>query len=73
MLFRSLELQNGKGEYVETHWVLDLLRHPNDRFNLRRFATAWAVNKLLVGDEWVYTPTAVSKNLGKVSEMYVIP
>ena len=70
---RYLELQNGKGEYVETHWVLDLLRHPNDRFNLRRFATAWAVNKLLFGDAWVYAPAAVGKNLGKVSEMYVIP
>lgn len=70
---RYLELQNGKGEYVESHWVLDLLRHPNDRFNLRRFATAWAVNKLLFGDAWVYAPAAVGKNLGKVSEMYVIP
>ena len=70
---RYLELQNGKDEYVESHWVLDLLRHPNDRFNLRRFATAWAVNKLLFGDAWVYAPAAVGKNLGKVSEMYVIP
>ena len=68
-----LELQDKKGDYIETHWVLDLLRHPNDRFNLRRFATAWAVNKLLFGDAWVYAPTAVGKNLGKVSEMYVIP
>jgi HK97 family phage portal protein len=70
---RYLELQNNKGEYIENHWVLDLLRHPNDRFNLRRFATAWAVNKLLFGDAWIYAPTAVGKNLGKVSEMYVIP
>ena len=70
---RYLELQNGKGEYVESHWVLDLLRHPNDRFNLRRFATAWAVNKLLFGDAWIYAPAAVGKNLGKVGEMYVIP
>lgn len=70
---RYLELQNKEGDYVESHWVLDLLRHPNDRFNLRRFATAWAVNKLLFGDAWIYAPTAVGKNLGKVSEMYVIP
>ena len=70
---RYLELQNSKGEYIESHWVLDLLRHPNDRFNLRRFATAWAVNKLLFGDAWVYAPTAVGKNLGKVGEMYIIP
>ena len=70
---RYLELQNDKGEYVDSHWVLDLLRHPNDRFNLRRFATAWAVNKLLFGDAWIYAPSAVGKDLGKVSEMYVIP
>ena len=70
---RYLELQNSKGEYMESHWVLDLLRHPNDRFNLRRFATAWAVNKLLFGDAWIYAPTAVGKNLGKVGEMYIIP
>ena len=70
---RYLELQDSKGEYIDNHWVLDLLRHPNDRFNLRRFATAWAVNKLLFGDAWIYAPTAVGKNLGKVSEMYVIP
>jgi HK97 family phage portal protein len=70
---RYLELQDAKGEYIENHWVLDLLRHPNDRFNLRRFATAWAVNKLLFGDAWIYAPSAVGKNLGKVSEMYIIP
>lgn len=70
---RYLELRNDKGEYVDSHWVLDLLRHPNDRFNLRRFATAWAVNKLLFGDAWIYAPSAVGKDLGKVSEMYVIP
>lgn len=70
---RYLELQDAKGEFIENHWVLDLLRHPNDRFNLRRFATAWAVNKLLFGDAWIYAPSAVGKNLGKVSEMYIIP
>lgn len=70
---RYLELQDAKGEYIENHWVLDLLRHPNDRFNLRRFATAWAINKLLFGDAWIYAPSEVGKDLGKVSEMYVIP
>lgn len=70
---RYLELQDKNDNYIENHWVLDLLRHPNDRFNLRRFATAWAVNKLLFGDAWIYAPSAVGKNLGKVSEMYVIP
>lgn len=71
---RYLELQDKKGDYIENHWVLDLLRHPNDRFNLRRFATAWAVNKLLFGDAWVYIPSqSVGKDRGKITEMYVIP
>lgn len=70
---KYLELQDKEGNYIEKHWVLDLLRHPNDRFNLRRFATAWAVNKLLFGDAWVYAPSAVGKDLGKVREMYVLP
>ena len=70
---RYLELQNDKGEYIESHWVLDLLRRPNDRFNLRRFATAWAVNKLLFGDAWVYAAKAVGKDRGQVNEMYVLP
>lgn len=68
-----LELMNPQEEYVYQHWVLDLLRHPNDRFNLRRFIIAVEINKMLFGDAWVYVPTAVGKNLGKASEMYVIP
>lgn len=68
-----LELQDKQGNYIENHWVLDLLRHPNDRFNTGRFVTAWAINKLLFGDAWVYAPSSVGKDLGKVSEMYIIP
>lgn len=58
---------------VERHWLLDLLARPNDRFTLRKFGTAWAVNKLLYGDAWVYAPKAVGKDLGAVREMYVVP
>lgn len=68
-----LELMNPEEEYVDKHWVIDLLRHPNDRFNLRRFIIAVEINKLLFGDAWVYAPTAVGKNFGKPGEMYVIP
>ena len=70
---RYLELMDAKGDYVENHWVLDLLRQPNDRYNLRRFATAWAVNKLLFGDAWIYMPAEVGKDRNKAKEMYVIP
>lgn len=58
---------------VEKHWLIDLLARPNDRFTLRKFGTAWAINKLLYGDAWVYAPKAVGKDRGMVREMYVVP
>lgn len=58
---------------VERHWIADLLARPNDRFTLRKFGTAWAVNKLLYGDAWIYAPKAVGKDRGMVREMYVVP
>ena len=71
---RFLELRDLRsGAYVESHWLLELLRRPNDRFSQRKFFTAWAVNKLLYGDAWVYAPKAVGKDRGTVKEMYVIP
>ena len=70
---KYLELQDKDGNYIENHWVLDLLRYPNDRFNLAKFVTAEVINKLLFGDAWVYGPSSVGKDLGKVTEMYIIP
>ena len=58
---------------VDSHWILDLLARPNDRFTLRKFGTAWAVNKLLYGDAWIYAPKGVGKDRGAIREMYVIP
>lgn len=72
--FTYLELQDIKtGDFVEKHWLLDLLRHPNDRFNTRRFGTGWAVTRLTYGDAFVYSPKAVGKNFGEASEMYLLP
>ncbi len=68
-----LELRNANGDYVEKHWVLDLLRHPNDRYNLRRFLIAWYINKGLFGDVQIYGPSKIGKDKGQVKEMYVIP
>lgn len=60
-------------EVIENHWILDLLNRPNDRYSLRKFMVAWATNKLLYGDAWVYAPKAVGRDRGIVKEMYVIP
>lgn len=61
------------GQFVEKHWLYDLLAKPNDRFTLRKFLTAWAINKLLFGDVFVYAPKAIGKDYGKITEMYIIP
>ena len=58
---------------VDKHWLVDLLARPNDRFTIRKFGTAWAINKLLYGDAWIYAPKAVGKDRGMVREMYVVP
>ena len=74
-MFRYLELYDMKREgYVEEHWLLDLIRHPNDRYNAKRFGEAWAVNRLVYGDSFVYHPDKkVGKDYGQVTEMYQIP
>lgn len=72
-VLRYLELTDKNGKQVEQHWLLDLLRRPNDRFSTRKFGQAWAINKLLYGDAWVYAKKAIGKDLGTIKEMYVMP
>lgn len=72
-VMRFLELTDKNGQVVENHYVVDLLRRPNDRFSIRKFGQAWAVNKLLFGDAWVYARRAVGKDFGAVTEMYILP
>lgn len=71
---RYIELRDLKtGDYIEKHWIIDLLNKPNDRFTRRKFFTAWAVNRLLFGDAFTYAPKAVGADLGKIKEMYILP
>lgn len=69
-VMRYLELTKN-GEPVEKHPLLDMLMRPNDRFNLKRFGAAWAINKLLFGDAFVYVTKTVGKE--RRMQMYVIP
>jgi len=75
-MFTFLELQrwNGKEwEDVEQHWLIDLLHHPNDRYNCKRFGEGWSINKLVYGDATVYAPKLVGMRLGECEEMYLVP
>lgn len=67
---KHLELTKN-GEPVEQHPLLDTILRPNDRYNLRKFVTAWAVNRLLFGDAWVYVTRKVGKEGGW--NLYLIP
>lgn len=67
---KYLELTKN-GEPVEKHPLLDTLLRPNDRYNLRKFVTAWTINRLLFGDAWVYVTRRVGKEGGW--NLYLIP
>ena len=73
-MFPYLELRKkDTGDYVDSHWLLDLINKPNDRYNAQRFGQAWATNYLAYGDAFTYSPKLVGKNRGQGKEMYIIP
>lgn len=78
-VMKYLELRrvnkDGDYEYISKHWLLDILRKPNDRYNLRRFGKAWAVNRLLFDDAEVYAPLTQGKDrqIDPKIGMYVLP
>lgn len=72
-VMRFLELTDKDGKVPEQHWLINLLRRPNDRFSIRKFGQAWAINKLLFGDAWVYAKKEIGQEYGQVKEMYIIP
>ena len=68
-------LPDGTYEYVEDHWLMEVLRKPNDRYNTKRFGKAWAVNRLLFDDAWTYAPLTQGKDrrIDPKIGMYVLP
>ena len=73
-MFQYFELRDlSSGDYIDKHWLIDLLRRPNDRYTARKFGFAWAVNKCLFGDAFVYAPQEVGADKGTVKAMYIIP
>ena len=78
-VMKYLELRrvnpDGTFEYIDKHWLLDRLRKPNDRYNLKRFGKAWAVNRLLFDDAEVYAPLTQGKDrqIDPKIGMYVLP
>jgi len=68
-----IELLDKDDQVVENSPLIKVLHRPNDRFSLYQFLYAWATNYNVFGDAFVYAKKGVGKDLGSISEMYVIP
>ena len=66
-------VEMGDGRRNPAAWLLTLLRQPNRREDIKRFATGWAVNRLCYGDAWIWSPSQVGKDYGTSKAMKVIP
>lgn len=71
-LSQYVELVDSKDKVIGNHWVNDLLSRPNDRFTKSKFFKAWAINRLLTGDAFVYAQGGIGSKLGQVKGLYVI-
>ena len=69
---KYIELLDENGKAIESHWILDLLAHPNDRFTRSRFLYAWDTNFDVFGDAFTYFDiAAVGSKLGQIRGMYI--
>ena len=68
-----IELLDKDDNVVEDNPLIKVLKRPNDRFSLYQLLYAWATNYNVFGDAFVYAKKEVGKDLGSISEMYVIP
>lgn len=67
-----IELLDENDDPVESHWIVDLLNHPSDRFTRRRFFYAWSTNYDVFGDAFTYMErSGPGKDLGKPIGLYI--
>ena len=67
-----IELLDDDDKAVEKHWILDLLKHPNDRFTRSRFFYAWSTNYDVFGDAFTYVDRyEVGARMGKIKGLYI--
>lgn len=67
-----IELVDNNKKLVR-HWSSELLEKPNDLFNKRKLIKAWAINRLITGDAFVYGLEGVGLNKGQFKELFLIP
>lgn len=68
-----IELVDKNKKVIDKHWALDVLNKPNDLENKRKFVKAWAINRLITGDAFVYGLEGIGLSKGTFTELYVMP
>jgi phage portal protein BeeE len=69
---KYIELLDEDDDVVENHWIMELLRHPNDRFTMSRFFYAWSTNYDVFGDAFTYVDRyEVGARMGKIKGLYI--
>jgi phage portal protein BeeE len=72
-LGKYIELVEAKTEKgIEKHWILDVLRQPNDRYTLQNFLIGVITQKLIYGDNFVYCEPYIGSKRG-IKAMYFAP
>ena len=73
-LLRAVELQDGSGELITKEtWALDKLLYPNDRDTGKKFIKAWAIERLIYGEAFVYAQIKIGSEKGKIETLYIMP
>ena len=69
---RYAKIVNKKQDEVTDHWSYNLLLdNPNEFSNTSEFGKAYAVNRLLFGDAYVYLLRGIGLSEGRIKEMIV--
>lgn len=69
---RYAKIVNKKQDEITDHWSYNLLLDkPNEFSNTSEFGKAYAVNRLLFGDAYVYILRGIGLSEGKIKEMIV--
>ena len=72
-LGKYIELVDAKTEKeIQSHWLIDVLRQPNDRYNLQNFLIGAITQKLIYGDVFVYNENYIGSKRG-IKAMYFAP
>ena len=68
---RRAKIIDKKGNEVTGHWSYDVFFNPNKFSQPKDFYYAYAVNRLLFGDAFIYMLRRIGLNEGQIKEMFV--